>query len=177
MPARSDGGEHERGQNEMVRAVPELLRRRHEIVKRALRAADGKPAGGRREPQRQQRQQHVGHGQTHKGEQRTAAVNPRILFDRRPDAERHGDAPRDDERKKRKQERVPQPLDDERGGGDFVGHRVAEIAMQNAFEPVEVLDIPRPVEVELRLEMGDGFRRDLRVLRERGEIIARAPAT
>ena len=156
----------------MVRAVPELLRRGHEIIKRALCTADGKTAGRSREPQCQQREQHVRHGQTHKGEQRTAAVNPRVLFDRGPDAERNGDSPRDDERKERKQERVPQPMDDERGGGDFVGHRVAEIAMQNAFEPVEILDIPRPVEMELRLEVGDGCRRDLRVLRERGEIIA-----
>ena len=169
-------GEHDGRQNEMMRAVPELLRRRHEIVERALRAADGKPAGGRRKPQRQQRQQHIGHGQADKREQRAAAVHPRIFSDRRPDAQRNGDAPGDDQRGKRKQKRVPQPLEDERRGGNFVGHGIAEVAAQNIFEPEEVLDIPRPVEMELRLEAGDGFRRDLRVLRERGEVIARRRA-
>ena len=176
MPAQIRGRQHQRGQNEMVRAIPKLLGWRHQIVQRALRTTNGKPAGGGREPQRQQRQQHVGNGQSEKRRQRTAAVNPGIFFNRRPDAQRQGDAPRNDHGEKRKQEGVPEPSDDERGGGDFVGHGIAEVAAQNAFEPVEILDIPWPVEMELRFEMGDGFRRDLRVLRERGEIIARAPA-
>ena len=74
------GGEHERGQNQMMREIPELLRRRHQVVNRTLRAADGKPAGDGREPQRQQRQQNVRHGQTDETPSANSRGPPTNLF-------------------------------------------------------------------------------------------------
>jgi hypothetical protein len=129
----------------------------------AFRSSNGltKPEAGQ-PPQgdREQEDHHDAEPEVRRGEapqrDRIGAVIPRrIALDRRHDTHRNADRERDDDRERGELERHRQLFEDQLAHRLLHPQRFAEVAAQHAFDPVQVANRQRLVQVHLLAQVRD----------------------
>ncbi len=121
-----------------------------------------------REIHQDEREEKIRHGEADETEEGEDVVADRILPDGGEDADRHGDAPGQDDRRDRDHHGEPETVADHLGHRPHPFHRLAEIALAHAIHPFRVLHVDRPVEpVELAQR--------LRLLERNGAAARRQP--
>ncbi len=151
--------------------------RRVEIA-RVHQAADRQAEIDVGEIEQHQREKKVRRRQAEKADEGQRVVAPAVLVRRRVDADREGDDIGEDDGCHRDDDGEEQAIADDVANRQVVGEGVAEIALQQAGHPVEILFPDRLVETVLRLEEGDLLQIDSLALALQfgdvgGEVIAR----
>src|SRR5690348_4674755 len=167
-------GEDERGNRKgHVRGeVAELLESRQTFKSERNHAARWKPTRPHRHNQQAERKHEVGDHEKRRGGPREDSVGSAAESCRAPDSERKGQKPRKKSCRSREDQGVSRANPEQRSHGTVIGKRKSQISVGNGIEPVRIPDGQWTIQLVLRAQSRDRFRRDLRAEAHFIEIVS-----
>ncbi len=129
-------------------------------------------AGDRERQLQHQREPEHRHRLTEERERGHRIVGDRIRLERGVNPQRHADEQRDDDCRAHERQRRRHPIEDRIAHRHRIRGRVAEVAGDDAAQPMQILDVYRLIEPQVMFESRDVGFGDVRVLEIRRERTA-----